>query len=85
MNKSELRARVIATGSHFFDHKSMKFFGDTMKNYGVTSATITILGGEVVECWELFRRRPVKYGLNTSAYFRKDNFDDVHPVTQQGE
>jgi hypothetical protein len=38
--KSDLRRNVTATGSNFFDSKSMKFFGDTMSNYGLRSATI---------------------------------------------
>jgi len=50
---------------HFFDFKTMRFFGDTMKNYGVADAG---------EYWELFRRKPVKHGLHTSNFFKKDTF-----------
>lgn len=32
---SELKAAVDATGSHFFTRDTMRFFGDTMANYGV--------------------------------------------------
>jgi hypothetical protein len=51
----------------------MKFFGDTMKNYGVRSTII-----DNVPYWELYRKRPVKYGLQKSHYFRKDNFENIH-------
>ena len=73
MNKSELKANVDATGSHFFERDSMKFFGDTMKNYGVRSASV-----DTCECWELYRIHPVKHGNQKSAYFRKDTFERVH-------
>jgi hypothetical protein len=52
--------------SFYFTRESMKFFGDTMKNYGVRSHS--------VNTWELYRKSPVKNGLNTSAYFDKLNF-----------
>jgi len=77
MNKTELKANVTATGSHFFDRDSMKFFGDTMKNYGVRSAQVETWTQGIVDCWELYRIHPVKHGLKTSAYFRKDNFEKV--------
>lgn len=67
MSPSELKANVQATGSKFFDRSTMRFFGDTMKNYGVRSS----------ECgwyWELWRKRPVKGGLKKSTYFSKLDF-----------
>ena len=67
MNASELKYQVEQAGTceHFFTRKTMKFFGDTMQNYGVRSA------GDV---WELYRRRAVKCGLKNSAYFDKVTF-----------
>jgi len=67
MTPSELKYQHETThpDSHFFDRKIMKFFGDTMKNYGVRSCG---------ECWELYRKRPVKSGLRGSAYFNKATF-----------
>lgn len=59
---------VDGRNRHFFDRDTMKFFGDTMANYGVRDAG---------PYWELYRRRPVKHGLNTSAYFDKVTFDQV--------
>jgi len=73
MNKSTLKANVTSTGSYFFTRDSMKFFGDTMSNYGVNSATIEV-DGEDVAVWELSRKRPVKNGLQDSAYFDKTTY-----------
>ena len=82
MSPSELKQAVNQAGheSHFFDRDAMKFFGDSMRNFGVSAATITseydadgnyIKGGCQVECWELYRKRPVKHGLQSSHYFAK--------------
>ena len=54
--------RIKGASGHFFDRATMRFFGDTMKNYGVRDC------GKWVE---LFRRRSVKHGLNSSTYFHK--------------
>ena len=88
---SDLRAFVEdrGTDSHFFDRKTMRFFGDTMRNYGVIKVTIRVSydrdgnyvqGGQEIEAWELFRRRPVKHGVSKSAYFRADNFSQTYPI-----
>lgn len=58
--------------SFFFTRDTMKFFGDTMRNYGVRAATID---GRAV--WELYRKRPVKHGMTDSAYFSQDEFRRV--------
>jgi hypothetical protein len=52
----------------------MKFFGDTMSNYGVNSRPVDING---VKCWRLYRKKAVKHGLNSSAYFNCDTFEKV--------
>lgn len=82
MNASELKYQVEKKGSHFFERSTMRFFGDRMSNYGVRSATITTYEGEQVECWELYRRRPVKHGLKDSAYFDKVTFARIYPARQ---
>ena len=69
MTKSELKYRVIETGSFFFDRKSMQFFGDTMANYGVRSYNDAL--------WELYRKSPVKFGMRDSTYFDKVTFERV--------
>ena len=76
MTPSELKYRVEQSGKnpHFFTRKTMKFFGDTMKNYGCRAATLNS-----VECWELYRKRPVKHGLQKSHFFDKVTFDKVRP------
>lgn len=50
--------------SKFFNRSTLKFFGDSMKNYGVTfyNPEKTII--------ELFRKHPVKHGLKSSAFFQ---------------
>ena len=79
MTASELKENVHANGNpYFFTHKTMKFFGDTMRNYGVRSAKIDQQDEKNIDAWELYRRKPVKMGLWSSAYFRKDNFHKIH-------
>jgi hypothetical protein len=90
MTASELKYHVENEGSnpHFFTRKTMQFFGDRMANYGVRSATVRTdewIGNEhtgrviEVECWELYRRRPVKHGLMSSTYFSKATYKRVYP------
>lgn len=92
MTPSELKYQVQTnnTESHYFDRFSMKFFGDTMANYGVRSAEVTTNydangdwvgaeGGLTVQVWELYRKRAVKHGLKGSVYFDKATFKRVYP------
>lgn len=67
MTSSELKCNYECNNpsGHFFDRKSMKFFGDTMRNYGVRDAG---------DDWELYRKSPVKHGLNNSHFFNKKTF-----------
>lgn len=66
MTHSELKYQTRETEPYFFTRDTMKFFGDTMANYGVRSAG---------DCWELYRKRPVKHGLKESAFFNKITFE----------
>lgn len=96
MNASELKAKVEEAGHepYFFSRKTMRAFGDSMRNYGVRSAVIVsefnadgnYVGkeGESVEVWELYRKRSVEGGLSGSAYFRKDKFSQVFPKESGG-
>lgn len=79
ITKSELKVNVEATGSHFFDHKTMEFFGDKMSNWGLRSVVIKCRYNGKVACWELYRKEAVKNNLKTSAFFAKDDFSRVHP------
>jgi hypothetical protein len=74
MNAQELKYQYEQAnpGGHYFDRSTMKGFGDTMRNYGVITATVN--GKDV---WELYRKRPVKHGLFSSAYFDKQTFKQV--------
>ena len=89
MTPSQLKyeVEVAGHGRHFFDRKTMKFFGDTMSNYGVRSTVVTVdynehnqyvETGVQVEVWELYRKRAVKHGLKQSAYFGKASFKQVY-------
>lgn len=80
---SHLRAFVESAGreSHFFSRENMRFAGDTMRNYGVRGPVeIKTYSGETVSAWELYRRKPVKCGLRTSAYFDAKTFRQVFPA-----
>ena len=74
MTPSKLKANILAhdPDSHFFDRKTMKFFGDTMRNYRVRKTEI-----EGVDVWELYRKKPAKHGLKSSAFFRATDFKQV--------
>jgi len=68
--------------SYFFSRRTMKFFGDTIGNFGVRDGgkirMMTDNGIEEVEVWDLYRRHPVNGGLHGHcAYFRKDNGKQV--------
>ena len=87
MTKSDLKYYVSqGTDSHFFERSSMKFFGDTMTNYGVRSKVILSnydadgnyhSDGVKLEVWELYRKRAVKHGLKNSSYFDKVTYSRV--------
>ena len=76
--------------SKYFTRENMKFFGDTMRNYGVRSVIImshTNSEGvyhyetmNKIAVHELYRRAPVKHGLDTSTYFHMGNFKVVHSI-----
>ena len=85
MNASRLKALHIEYNpeSHFFDRKSMQFFGDTMRNYAVSKKTVNVQTREgIIECWELRRLRAVKHGLNSSAFFNIHTVERVLPQEQ---
>ena len=72
MTPSELKARYQKANpdGHFFDRETMRYWRDTMKNYGVCRAVITITPeGHRQEVWELYRKKATKDGSKGSAYF----------------
>jgi hypothetical protein len=74
---SDLKYNVVQTGSFFFNRKTMRFFGDSMGNYAVSSKTVTYKG---VECYELRRKRAVSGGGNKcheSTFFDAATFQRV--------
>lgn len=77
MTPSELKYNVEQSGHepYFFGRKTMKFLGDSMRNYGVRRTYInTNMQEPNVEVYELYRKRKTAEGLTDSAYFRADTF-----------
>ena len=69
MTPSELKHNVEqGRDRFFFTRDPMKFFGDTMKNYGVRDNGDT---------WELYRKHPVMRGIQSSAYFAKETYKQI--------
>ncbi len=62
MTPSELKYNYECNNpdGHFFDRKTMKFFGDTMANFKVIKHD---------DGYTLERKKPVKHGLIKSHYF----------------
>ena len=71
MNSSTLKFNYELNNprGYFFTSETMRFFGDTMRNYGV------INHGSHYELW---RKRPVKHGITQSAFFSMDAFKLIH-------
>ena len=84
MTPSELKYNVEQAGisPHFFTRKTMSFFGDTMRNYGVCSALVETFDGAHVNVWELYRKHAVKGNLKSSVYFDKLTFRRIHATRQ---
>ena len=81
---SDLKHHVQSAGheSFFFDRGNMRFFGDTMRNYGIRQPReITTNTGETAQAFELFRRRPVRHGLKESAFFCASTFRRLFTAT----
>ena len=71
MTPSELKQNheFFNSDSFYFERKTMRFFGDTMKNYGVKTH---------FNFYELYRKQPVKHGLKNSAFFDKTTFKKLY-------
>lgn len=81
MKASELKAKVESAGTErfFFTRKTMSFFGDSMRNYGCRGPVeVETYSGKVL-AYELYRRHPVKHGLQSSAYFDAETYSRVFP------
>lgn len=78
MTPAELKAKVEATGSNFFDRKTMRFFGDTMRNYKVSGPTTIETYSGMTSVYVVERRKPNKTGLQDNAYFDAETFERRH-------
>lgn len=86
MTVSQLRQHVSATGSHFFDKKTLEFFGDKLSNYKVIGPIeITTISGLSATVWELARKTPVKHGLKSSAYFDTTTYARRYSIATWGD
>jgi hypothetical protein len=60
--------------SKHFSRENMKFFGDTMSNFGLRKPKeIKDIMGDIRFAYELYRKRPVKNGLDSSHWFEIHN------------
>jgi hypothetical protein len=65
--------------SLYFNRRSMKFFGDTMANYGIRQpVTVVTSDGQLKQAYELYRKRAVKCGLRSSVWFDSTTFERLH-------
>lgn len=91
MTPSELKYNVEQSGhcEHFFTRDTMRLFGDSMRNYGCRKACVLVQYNEAGDymatpeerdAWELYRKRAVKRGLKSSAYFDAGTFRRLYPV-----
>lgn len=78
MTPAELKYKHLQAfpTSHFFNRETMRAFGDTMNNYGVLSYD--------EKTWMLYRKRPVKHGVQSPVFFDKETFKIVFPDYRQG-
>lgn len=92
-------------GSLRFEAGTMRYWGDSMQNYGVRRRSVTCFdwneakdtvarnrAGEpkliTVNAWELYRKEPVNFGVQTSLFLHPDTFKIIHeaePVTESLE
>lgn len=90
MTPSELKYNVLKNNpeSHFFDSDAMRFYGDTMRNYGVKLVLVELDDAfnedgtrTRAKAYELYRKRPVKDGVRRSIFFSPDDFRIIRPRT----
>ena len=90
LTKHDLKRKVEScTSSHFFSHTTMRYFGDTMRNYNLTmqhgkgrvykAYTHYTTGTETPAnlCYELTRTQSVNGGLCRAEYFDIFTFERV--------
>jgi len=56
---------MLPEDNYFFTRTTMRFFGDTMRNYGLRRHVME--NGDIY--YELTRRSPVKHGVQSNAWF----------------
>jgi hypothetical protein len=78
MTPSQLKAHVDATGSYYFSRETLRFFGDTMRNFAVYGPKdVTQRDGTKVKAWQLWRKRATKLAAGHVAYFDTTTYEHV--------
>lgn len=63
ISEFKIMYRKNNTEGHFFDIKTLRFFGDTMKNFGLFKSQNNFI---------LYRKKPVAHGLSGGFMFDKN-------------
>lgn len=67
-------------GGPMFDRQTMRFFGDTMKNFGLYTCNVQTREGETVPAYCLYRKKATKLPANSGYFFRADCLKRMHDV-----
>jgi|WetSurMetagenome_2_1015567.scaffolds.fasta_scaffold159845_1 hypothetical protein len=79
MTPSELRYRVQQTGSSFFDRNTLRFFGDTMSNFGCSSKAyaVTDRHGSKRQVFAIWRKHKPNSPLRNDPDWSKPYYFDA--------
>lgn len=77
MTSSQLKYKLEQKGSHFFNRKTMKFFGDTMVNFRLYSGEVTGRSGNTHQVWCVQRKKSTKIPMDTVYYWDKETLERV--------
>ena len=69
---SDLKRFLDEMGKPFFNRETMRFFGDTMANFGLRK-----FEHEGRQLLELYRKKPVNHGLQKSHYFDAETLQKI--------
>ena len=67
MTIHEIKAKVEATGSHFFERETMKFFNQRLRDFSVTKYQHNGINGNLIEA-PIYDREGHHVGLTRKFY-----------------
>jgi hypothetical protein len=82
MTIHELKSKVDATGSFFFTHNTMKFWGDTMRNFACSAAPTEIVDnlGAKRQVYVVWRKKTNNKTAGLGSYcFDANTFARAYP------